>query len=124
MPSKNDLVFNLGAKTDEAVRITNAFFQNELVGQAEVSKRKVDEALGSKINKSVVIKYIRDEATGKWGAVAEAQELGSAVDKINKDLDKLNNLQDGSVTRLRQQANEAKQARDQLARVEIGRAHV
>lgn len=116
MASKGDLVFNLGANVEPAARLFNAFYQKDVLGQAQVTAEKVDQAFGAEITKKCVIKYVKNEETGKWEAVAEAQTFGSVVEKINRNLEYLNSLQEGSVTVLRQQVNTAKQQRDIIAK--------
>jgi len=85
-----------------------------LEGASQETARAINKNLGGQVTKTVVVETrIKD---GKRIGVAVEKEYLSGVDNIRKELNKIGKVEIGSVTSLRQQVNEAKQARDAIAK--------
>lgn len=113
MAGRNDLTFEIGANVDDALRAVR-LLNDQFTGNAKTTKAEIDRLLGAPIRQQIQIEQkVNLNGTREW--VASLKEVGSNYDKIENKIDATNKLQDGSVTRLRQQVNEAKQARDQIA---------
>jgi tape measure domain-containing protein len=96
--------------SDIQAQFTNVL--NGITGAAE----KLNKELGGKpIVRTIQLRMEADETGAKNLAVVEKQRL-DIVDKLVQSYEKANKTQAGSLTSLRQQVNEAKQARDQIAK--------
>lgn len=115
--TKGQLEFDAVVSTDQL---------NKLLGDlrtgATGAAKAINDALGGSVNKKIVLETVTD-ASGVKQLVAVEKERLSVADKIKSTQDKINKIEAGSVTSLRQQVNEAKQARDQLVKYEesVGR---
>ena len=112
--AKGDLTFGVDFKGD----ISEVSKQIKDIGR--LTKQEVldlNQALGGEVKKVLVIKTVT-EGDGAKKQVAEYKEILTAVDAIANKQSQLDKIQQGSVTSLRQQVNQAKQARDQVARFE------
>jgi tape measure domain-containing protein len=112
--AKGDLTFNLGVEVDTSD--LNRGLSNLGTLTREELKR-INELLGGRVEKTLVIKAVT-QGDGTKKQVAEYQEILTAVDSIVNKQKQLDRVQQGSVTSLRQQVNQAKQARDEIAKYE------
>ena len=88
---------------------------DEYQAGSESAGRAVNAALGGKIVKQLVIESVTDDS-GVKKLVAREREVYTELEKINKLQEKINRTQEGSVSSLRQQVNQAKQARDGMVK--------
>jgi tape measure domain-containing protein len=88
---------------------------NEVLTGATGAKKALNDALGGKVVKELLWQIQVDESGAKK-LVAIEKERYTAVDQLTKLQEKANSLQEGSVTSLRQQVNQAKQARDGMVK--------
>lgn len=115
MAGKGNLQFSVDIDGAEAAaRKLNAMFEAARNG-AQVLGTDVDKTLGRERQTVIEIRTELDE-TGAKKAVAYAREVGGAWDQITKYIDNATKAQAGSLTSLRQQVNEAKQARDYVSK--------
>jgi tape measure domain-containing protein len=110
--AKGDLTFKIDAQTD--VSELNRLFK-ELTSGAQDAKRALNEALGGSVTKELVVE-IKANKSGIPQIIAQEKERLGAVDAIAAKLRQVNELEKGSLTSLRQQVNQAKQARDQITK--------
>lgn len=111
---KSDLTVNLDVNADQARAAIDGLWDDVVKGVVE-QKRKLEKALGSesKIVTQVVVET--DPSSGKEIVKVLEKEIFPITDKLVKQYEKLNATQEGSLTKLRQQVNQAKQVRDSLA---------
>ncbi len=112
--AKGDLQYNVGFDVDlaEIQRLQAAL----ATGGANAAKQ-FNAALGGTVTKQVVFET-RADANGIKRLVAVEKERLSVADAYINKLNQINKTQEGSVTSLRQQVNQAKQARDEIAKYE------
>ena len=84
---------------------------------AEGAALAINSALGGTVTKKLVLQEVADGTGGKKLVAVEKERL-SITDQLTSKQKKLNATQDGSVTSLRQQVNNLRQARDAVARYE------
>lgn len=108
------LEFNAGLNIDGI----NAAL-GQLRGKTQDELRQINAALGGTVTKQIILETKTDERGAK-GLLAVEKERLSVVDKLIKEQQKLDSVQAGSATSLRQQVNQAKQARDALAKYKEG----
>ena len=112
MANKGDILVKVKSEAD-------ASGIQDLIDQAGRGFREIDKqlnaALGGEVVKQFVIQTKTDTSGVKQLVLAE-KEILTVTDQIISKKTKLQNLERGSVTSLRQQVNEAKQARDQIAK--------
>jgi tape measure domain-containing protein len=102
------------AKVNLDVSEVNKFlrdFQSGVEGAGE----KLNQVLGGGVNKKIVLETRVDESGAKRLVAVEKERL-SVTQAIASEVKKLNSTETGSVTSLRQQVNQAKQVRDQIAK--------
>ena len=114
--AKEDLRFTLKPEVDlaEIKRLEAA-----LATGGQEAARAFNKALGGQVLKEIVFET-RVDASGAKKLVAIEKERLTAADAYINRLNRIENLQTGSVTSLRQQVNKAKQARDEIAKYEAG----
>jgi len=88
---------------------------NEYLAGGESAGRALNQALGGKVKKELVLEVKADDS-GVKKLVASEREVLTELQKIINLQDKANKTQEGSVTSLRQQVNQAKQARDGMVK--------
>ena len=88
---------------------------NEFIAGSESAGRALNEKLGGRIKKELLLEVKADD-DGVKRLVASEREVYTELQKIVNLQEKSNKTQQGSVTSLRQQVNEAKQARDGMAK--------
>lgn len=110
--AKPQLEFEATVNVDQLNKLLDAFRSN-----AEGANKAVNDLLGGTVTKKVVLETVTDDS-GVKKLVAVDKERLSVADRIRKAEEDLNKVQQGSLTNLRQQVNQAKQARDQLAKYE------
>ena len=91
----------------------------DLQSGAEGAARAVNDAFGGTVTKKLVLETVTD-INGAKSLVAVEKERLSVTNAIENQYKQIQRVERGSVTSLRQQVNEAKQARDQIAKYEIG----
>jgi tape measure domain-containing protein len=84
---------------------------------AEGAAKAVNDALGGTVTKKLVLETVTD-VNGARSLVAVERERLSVAGAIENQYKQIQKVERGSVTSLRQQVNEAKQARDQIAKYE------
>jgi tape measure domain-containing protein len=102
------------AKINLDVSEVNKFlkdFQSGVEGAGE----KLNQVLGGSVTKKVVLETRVDESGAKKLVAVEKERL-SVTQSITAEVRKLTATEAGSVTSLRQQVNQAKQVRDQIAK--------
>ena len=87
----------------------------ELSVGAEGAAKAVNDALGGTVTKKLVIETQTDESGAKRLVAVERERL-SVANAIENQLKQNQKIERGSATSLRQQVNEARQARDAIAR--------
>jgi tape measure domain-containing protein len=114
--AKGDLQFQVGLDVDldEIKRLERAL----ATGGSEAAKQ-FNAALGGTVTKQIVFET-RTDASGAKRLVAVEKERLSVADAYINKLNQIDRIQAGSATSLRQQVNQAKQARDEIARYESG----
>jgi tape measure domain-containing protein len=88
---------------------------DDLRSGVEGTAREINNALGGTVRKTLVLET-REDGNGAKKLVAVEKERLSITDKIIKAQQKAAKVEGGSATSLRQQVNQAKQARDELVR--------
>ncbi len=114
--AKGDLVFDLRVASDAAIRDLDTWVNHYDKRTLDLSNRIQRNFGGPEIVQKVVLQTVTDE-TGAKRQIPILKEFGRLTDQINQQFVNANKLQDGSVSRLRQQVNEAKQARDAIAKI-------
>jgi tape measure domain-containing protein len=114
--AKEDLRFTLKPEVDlaEIKKLETAL----ATGGQEAAKA-FNKALGGEVVKEIVYET-KVDASGARKLVSIEKERLTAADTYINRLNRIENLQTGSVTSLRQQVNRAKQARDEIAKYEAG----
>lgn len=114
--AKGDLQYNVGFDVDlaEIQRLQRAL----ATGGVEAA-REFNKALGGTTTKQIVFETRTDVRGAKQLVAVEKERLSVADAYINK-INQIEKIQAGSVTSLRQQVNQAKQARDEIAKYEQG----
>ena len=110
--AKGDLQYQVGFDVDLA-EITK--LQRALATGGQQAARDFNAALGGTITKQVVFETRADSSGAKQLVAVEKERLSVADSYISK-LNQIQKIQSGSVTSLRQQVNQAKQARDEIAK--------
>ena len=87
----------------------------EALGDVRTASEQLNKSLGGEKKTNLAYKIVVDDSGVKQLVFFEKTRL-TVLDKANQELAKARALQDGSVTSLRQQVNQAKQLRDQMAR--------
>jgi len=114
--SKGDLRYRIDIAGDAAQRYFE-LWTSDIKSQTKELSDTIQKALGGPpITKELIIRTTTDDR-GVKVLKSEIQEVGRITDQWNKTLAQANKTQEGSVTRLRQQVNEAKQARDAIAKI-------
>jgi tape measure domain-containing protein len=110
--AKGDLQYNVAFDVDlaEIQRLQRAL----ATGGVEAA-REFNKALGGAVTKQVVFET-RTDASGAKRLVAVEKERLSVADAYINKINQIEKLQAGSVTSLRQQVNQAKQARDEITK--------
>jgi tape measure domain-containing protein len=112
--AKGDLEYNVGLNVDLAdIQRLAAALATGGVNAA----RAFNAALGGTVTKQIVFETRADDNGIKRLVAVEKERLSVADAYINK-LNQIGKIQEGSATSLRQQVNQAKQARDEIARYE------
>ena len=111
--SSFDLAVNISA-----VGAQNAFNEiekvREALGDVRTASEQLNKSLGGEKKTNLAYKIVVDDSGVKQLVFFEKTRL-TVLDKANQELAKARALEDGSVTSLRQQVNQAKQLRDQMA---------
>jgi tape measure domain-containing protein len=108
-----DLNLLVDLSTQQAAQQVEKLF-NEFKSGSKEAGDQLNRLLKGSVEKKVRIRLEKDTA-GIKQVKAELVEVQSAVDGITKAYNRANKTQPGSLTNLRQQVNEAKQARDAIA---------
>lgn len=110
--------FDVDIKTAGALQKIDDLFTAYQNGAVEAG-RKLEEALGGTVKKQLVweARTVVEGGEEVKKMVPAYKEIYSEVNKIEAAQKKLTQTQTGSVTSLRQQVNEAKQARDNIAKM-------
>ena len=112
--SSFDLAVNISA-----VGAQNAFNEiekvREALGDVRTASEQLNKSLGGEKKTNLAYKIVVDDSGVKQLVFFEKTRL-TVLDKANQELAKARALEDGSVTSLRQQVNQAKQLRDQMAK--------
>lgn len=87
----------------------------ELRSGAGRTAKEINAELGGDVIKKIKLETVTDES-GARRLVAVEKERLTVVDQIIREQSKLNRISENSVTSLRQQLNQAKQARDEMAK--------
>ncbi len=111
--AKGDLQYNVGFDVDlaEIQRLQRAL----ATGGVEAA-REFNKALGGGPATKQIVFETRVDASGVKRLVAVEKERLSVADAYINKLNQIDKIQAGSATSLRQQVNQAKQARDEIAR--------
>jgi tape measure domain-containing protein len=88
---------------------------NEFLAGSQSAGRALNESLGGRVKKELFLEVKADDS-GVKRVVAAEREVLTELQKIINLQEKANRTQQGSVTSLRQQVNEAKQARDGMVK--------
>jgi tape measure domain-containing protein len=110
--AKGDILVNIKSEAD-----TSGI--QDLVDQAGRGFREIDKQLNAALGGEIVKKFVietRTDTSGVKQLVLAEKEVLTVTDAIIAKKNQLAKIERGSVTSLRQQVNEAKQARDQIAR--------
>lgn len=112
------IAFDVDIKTAGALQKIDDLFTAYQNGAVEAG-RKLEQILGGTIKKELVweARVVVEGGEKVEKLVPTVKEVLTNVNKLNAEQSKLNQLQEGSVTKLRQQVNQAKQARDSIARM-------
>jgi tape measure domain-containing protein len=113
--ANNTLRYNVTVDNSQALQEIDELLQYAQDGSL-AAKRAANKALGGSIE-TVLDLEVRVDDRGIKRFQPVYKEILTAYDKIQKEADKLNKTQEGSVTRLRQQLNTAKQVRDGIAKI-------
>jgi tape measure domain-containing protein len=108
-----DLNFSVNANISDAAAQFNKLWQ-EYINGSRAAGLEANKLLGGDVVKKLQVRIETDGATGVRTVNAYLNESLTAIDKISQAYKRANEIQRGSVTSLRQQVNEAKQARDQV----------
>ena len=116
--SSFDLKVNISAEGaqrsfDQIQKVADA------LGDVTRQSEELNKSLGGTKETNLAYKIVVDDSGVKQLVFFEKTRL-TVLDKANAELAKARALQDGSVTSLRQQVNQAKQARDQTAKYARG----
>lgn len=114
--AKADLQYTIGIAGEAAQRYVSLWFSDIKNQTKELSDLIQKELGGPPIRKDLFVKVTTD-SSGVKQITSEIKEVGRITDQWNNLLIQANKLQDGSVSKLRQQVNEAKQARDAIAKI-------
>lgn len=87
----------------------------ELAVGADGAAKAINDALGGTVTKKLVLETRADESGAKRLVAVEKERL-SVAGAIENQLKQIRKVESGSVTSLRQQVNEARQARDAIAK--------
>lgn len=115
---KADLRYTISIAGDAAQRYFDLWTSDIANQTKELSDLIQKELGGPPITKQLVVQTTTDEK-GVVKLKSEIKEVGRITDQWNQSLANANKLQAGSVTKLRQQVNEAKQARDAIAKIGV-----
>jgi len=110
--AKGDLQYNINFDVDPSE--INRLLRQLDTGGESVAK-SLNSALGGEVKKIIRLETRTDDS-GVKRLVAAEKEILSVADAIIKKKQDLNRVESGSLTSLRQQVNQAKQARDEIAR--------
>jgi tape measure domain-containing protein len=114
--AKGDILVNIKSKAD-------ASGLQDLLDQAtslsDEMRKRLNAALGGEVVKKFVIET-RTNTSGVRKIVLAEKEVLTILDQVIARKNQLEKIERGSVTSLRQQVNEAKQARDQIAKYSTG----
>ena len=114
--AKGDLQYQVGFDVDLAeIRRLQAALAT---GGADAA-RQFNAALGGTVTKQIVFET-RADANGVKQLVAVEKERLSVADAYINKINQIDKLQAGSVTSLRQQVNQARQARDEIEKYRAG----
>ena len=108
-----DLNLLVDLNTQQAAAQVEKLFNEFRLGSQEAGDQ-LNRLLKGSVEKKVRIRLEKD-TNGIKQVKAELIEIQSAVDGITRAYNKANKTQPGSLTSLRQQVNEAKQARDSIS---------
>jgi tape measure domain-containing protein len=116
--AKGDILVNIKSEADISGLQD---LLNEVTSLSSEMKKQLNAALGGEVVKKFVIETRTDTSGVKQLVLAEKEVL-TVLDQVISKKNQLEKIERGSVTSLRQQVNEAKQARDQIAkyRTEVG----
>lgn len=114
-----NLRWGIDLSTADGIREAEAFF-NALKTGGSAAADYLDKRFSGNSKYVIEMQTVVDKDTGLRELVPTYRKLNDEVDKYGRELDKLNKIQDGSLTRLRQQRNEAAQARDSYAKFAQG----
>lgn len=115
--AKNEFVIEATIKAESAVKEFNDIL-SQGVASLEKLQDKAAALAGKKITFTPAIRYEVD-ADGLQKPVAYLKEQGNILKDIYQLQERLNKVQTGSVTNLRQSLNYAKQQRDELVRLTV-----
>lgn len=87
----------------------------ELQTGGQSAAKAINDALGGSVRKTLFLETVTD-TSGAKSLVAVEKERLSVADQIERKLQSLKKVESGSITSLRQQVNEAKQARDGITK--------
>lgn len=113
--ANNTLRYKLTVDNAEALQGIDELLQAALNGSVKAA-REVNEILGGTIE-TVLDLEVRVDDRGVKRLQPVYKEILTAYDKIANKADQLKKIQEGSVTKLRQQLNTAKQVRDGIAKI-------
>jgi len=110
--AKGDLQYQVGFDVDlgEIQRL-----QRALAAGGEQAAKDFNAALGGTVTKQIVFET-RADGNGVKQLIAVEKERLSVADAYVSKLNQIQKIEAGSVTSLRQQVNQAKQARDEIAK--------
>lgn len=112
-----DLSIGIVGDASQAKAALAEFFDLAAKGSSE-ARRSLEKGLGGETQYEYKIIF-RDDGSGKKIAQVIEKEINPQADKLIRNYIEANKLQDGSLSKLRQQVNEAKQTRDAIARVAV-----
>jgi tape measure domain-containing protein len=112
-----DLSIGIVGDASQAKAALSDFFDLAARGSSE-ARRLLQKGLGGQTEIEAKIVF-RDDGSGKKIAQVIEREINPAADKLIRNYVEANKLQDGSLSKLRQQVNEAKQTRDAIARIAV-----
>lgn len=110
-----NLRWGVDLDTADGIRDAEQFF-NALKAGGSTAADFLDKRFSGNSKYVVELQTVVNKDTGLKELVPQLRKINDETDKYSRELDKLNSIQRGSLTSLRQQRNEAAQTRDSYAK--------
>jgi tape measure domain-containing protein len=108
--AKQQLEFDAVVSADQVNKLLS-----DLRSGAEGAAKAINDAFGGTVNKKIFLETVTDDSGARQLVAVEKERL-SVADRVIRAQEQAQKLEKGSVTSLRQQVNQAKQARDEITR--------